>query len=605
MTSTPTAPAAARAWRRPTGALLRELPRAHGGLTAALAVVVLAAGITPAALVVAVGRLADALLVAGTPARDAAVATAAVGVLFVLQQLLDPAAAQLADALGRRVDRRLRNRTLAACLTPDGVGHLADRDTLALVSGVAEAGVTKATARDALAAAVAVGTIRLQGVCCAAVLAGFHWWLGLGLLAAFAVFTSGAVADYRAGARALGAAPASLRRPNYLRGMALDPANAKDLRLFGLACWVDQRFHREWLAAVTAPRGEGRRWWLVPALGAGTLLAQLAVYCWLAAAVAGGAVGAGEFVAYAGAVLGVVGILVASPDNLTIAHGSAAVPLVSRLTAVVPPARGGAADPPPLTDGIRLEAVTFTYPGRDRPVFDRLTLDIPAGRSLAIVGLNGAGKSTLVNLLCGLYEPDDGRVLVDGVPLSTVDLTAWRRRIAAVFQDVTRYELSPAAAIALGTPEHADDHTGIVAAARQAGVAEVLERHGWRRELADEAGLSGGQWQRVALARAFFAVRHGARLLVLDEPTASLDVRAEAELNATLLSGPRELTTVLVSHRFATVRLADRIVVLRDGVVAEDGDHDTLVAAGGEYARLFHLQARSFLDGEEVRGRDW
>jgi ABC-type multidrug transport system fused ATPase/permease subunit len=492
---------------------------------------------------------------------------------------------------------------LSACLTPDGVGHLADRHTLALVSGVAEAGVTKTTARDALVAAVAVGTIRLQGVCCAVVLAGFHWWLGVGLLAAFAVLTAGAVADYRAGARALGAAPMSLRRPNYLRGMALDPANAKDLRLFGLACWVDQRFHREWLAAVAAPRGDGRRWWLVPVLGAGTLLAQLAVYCWLAAAVAGGSISTGEFVAYAGAVLGVAGILVASPDNVTIAHGTAAVPLVSRLEAAVPPARARTGHAPPLVHGIRLQDVTFTYPGRDRPVFDRLTIDIPARRSLAIVGLNGAGKSTLVNLLCGLYEPDSGQVLVDGVPLSTVDVSAWRRRVAAVFQDVTRYELTPAEAVAFGAPEHGDDHAGIVAAARQAGVAEVLENHGWHRELADAAGLSGGQWQRLALARAFFAVRHGARLLVLDEPTASLDIRAEAELNATLLSVPRELTTVLISHRFATVRLADRIVVLRDGRVAEDGDHDALIAAGGEYARLFHLQARSFLDGAEVSGR--
>ncbi|MGB3442824.1 MAG: ATP-binding cassette domain-containing protein [Actinophytocola sp.] len=583
----------------PLGAMLRELPRAHGGLTAALAAVVLAAGAIPAVLVLAVGGLADALLDVGTPARDAAVATAVVGVLFVVAQLLDPLATQLADALGRRLDRRLRDRVLNACLTPDGIGHLGDRDTLALVSGVAEAGVTKATARDALVAAVAVGTIRLQGVCCAVVLAGFHWWLGLGLLAAFAALTAGAVADYRAGARALGSAPTALRRANYLRGMALDPGNAKDLRLFGLACWVDQRFHREWLVVAAAPRGG--RWWLVPVLGAGTLLAQLAVYCWLAAAVAGGSISTGEFVAYAGAVLGVVGILVASPDNLTIANGTVAVPLAARIEAAVLPARTGAGrPPPPLTDGIRLADVTFTYPGRDRPVFDRLTIDIPAGRSLAIVGLNGAGKSTLVNLLCGLYEPDSGHVLVDGVPLSTVDHSAWRRRIAVVFQDATRYELTPWEAIAFGAPDHAADHAGVVAAARQAGVDGVLGH----RAIADEAGLSGGQWQRLALARAFFAVRHGANLLVLDEPTAALDVRAEAELSATLLAGPRELTTVLVSHRFATVRRADRIVVLRDGRVAEDGDHDTLVAAGGEYARLFRLQARSFLDGEEVGGRE-
>lgn len=596
---------------RPVIALVRELPRTSRPLTAALAVVVLAAGVTPAVIVLAVGKLTAAVLDPARPVGDMALLAGVVGVLFVIQQVLGPAATQLGDALGRRLNRRLRDRVMTACLGPDGIGHLEARDTLALVSGASEVGTIKVTAREALISGVAVTTIRLQGVCCAVVLAGFRWWLAVVLLAVFAVLTTGAVGDFRRGASALGQAPALLRRPNYLRGLALDLGAAKDLRLFGLRGWIDQRFHREWLDAVTGLRTAGRRWWTAPAIGLGTLLCQLAVYVWLALSVADGVITPGAFVTFAGAVLGVVGILAASPDNLNVAQGSAAIPLVARLEEAVPQATGRGTGTVALEQGIRFEDVTFTYPGRTEPVLDRLNLDIPAGRSLAIVGLNGAGKSTLVKLLCGLYEPDTGRILVDGVPLSEVDRRQWRRRVAAVFQDFVRYQLTARDNVAFGAWEHADDQEGLDASARQAGAAQVVDRlGGWEHDLADGKGMSGGQWQRVALARAFFAVRHGARLLIMDEPTSALDARAEAELNAGLLAGLAGRTTpVVISHRFATVRPADRIVVLSGGRITEDGDHESLLRAGGEYARLFHLQAESFLAdgfpaGEVAGGED-
>jgi ABC-type multidrug transport system fused ATPase/permease subunit len=578
--------------------MLQELPRASRPLTGALAVVVLAAGLTPAGLVLAVGSLADAIL---DPTRDVTALAVVVGLFFITQQVLGPAATQLADALGRRLNRRLRDRVMAACLVPDGIGHLEAPDTLALVSGASEVGTTKVTAREAVVSGVAVTTLRLQGVCCAAVLAGFHWWLALLMLVVFGMLTMGAVADFRAGAPALGEAPALLRRPSYLRGLAVDLGAAKDLRLFGLRCWIDQRFHQEWMGAVGQLRGKGQRhWWMAPALGIGTLASQLAVYVWLAVSVADGTIGVGNFVAYAGAVLGVVGILAVSPDNLNLAYGTAAIPQVARLEAAVPPARDRPSGPVTLTEGVRFQDVSFTYPGRDRPVFERLNLDIPAGRSLAIVGLNGAGKSTLVKLLCGLYEPDGGRILVDGVPLSSLDPREWRHRVAAVFQDFVRYQLAAEDNVAFGAWEHVDDREGVAASARQAGAEQIVERHGcWDRDLADGEGLSGGQWQRIALARAFFAVRHGAQLLVMDEPTAALDARAEAEFNAGLLAGLAGVTPIVISHRFATVRPADRIVVLRDGRITEDGDHDALVRADGEYARLFRLQAESFLEDDE------
>jgi ABC-type multidrug transport system fused ATPase/permease subunit len=258
-------------------------------------------------------------------------------------------------------------------------------------------------------------------------------------------------------------------------------------------------------------------------------------------------------------------------------------------------------------------------------VLDGLDLAIPAGRSLAIVGANGAGKTTLIKLLCGLYEPTAGRVTVDGVDLRALLPADWQRRVAAIFQDFVQYHLTARENVVLGAPGHAEDLERLRAAAEKAGAAEVIEAlpRGWDTVLSRryEGGtdLSGGQWQRIALARALFAVEPasrshtplpgspagatrtpadpGARVLILDEPTAALDVRAEAALYERFLELTAGLTTIVISHRFSTVRRADRIVVLDGGRVAEDGTHESLVAAGGRYATMFALQAQRFVDG--------
>jgi ATP-binding cassette subfamily B protein len=215
-----------------------------------------------------------------------------------------------------------------------------------------------------------------------------------------------------------------------------------------------------------------------------------------------------------------------------------------------------------------------------------------------VVGDNGAGKSTIVRLLCRLHEPDHGTVTADGVDLRHLDPTAWRRRLAVVFQDFVRYELSARDNVVFGQADTAadvtDDELWTVAAA--AGAEDVIRAlpDGWDTVLSRRFGttdLSGGQWQRLALARALFAVGRGASVLVLDEPTAHLDAQAEAELYERFLELTEGLTTVLVSHRFNTVRLADRIAVVRGGGVAEYGDHDELMAVDGWYAGSFRLQA--------------
>jgi ATP-binding cassette, subfamily B, bacterial len=226
-------------------------------------------------------------------------------------------------------------------------------------------------------------------------------------------------------------------------------------------------------------------------------------------------------------------------------------------------------------------------------VLHELDLELPAGTSTAIVGLNGAGKTTLVKLLSGIYEPTAGRITLDGADLNEF---SWQNGLAVIHQDFVRLELDAAANIGLGS----DDFEAMERAVERAGATDVIAAlpNGLFTPLSSRyeggADLSGGQWQRIALARALFAVERGASVLVLDEPTAQLDVRAEVAFYDRFLELTRGLTTVVISHRFSTVRRADRIVVLDGGRITEQGTHDELAAAGGQYAVLFDLQARRF-----------
>jgi ATP-binding cassette, subfamily B, bacterial len=247
---------------------------------------------------------------------------------------------------------------------------------------------------------------------------------------------------------------------------------------------------------------------------------------------------------------------------------------------------------------VRFADVGFAYPG-GAPVLEGFDLTVPAGTSLAIVGQNGAGKTTLAKLLCRLYDPQAGAVEVDGTDLRELDLDQWRARVAAVFQDFIRFELPLRDNVA---PTGADD-TDVLAALAEAGAGDLATLDTvLARGYAGGIDLSGGQWQRVALARALCAVRQGAGVVLLDEPTAQLDVRGEAEIFDRILAATRHCTTILISHRFSTVRHADRICVLEGGRVVELGSHDELMALGGRYRTMFDLQASRFSAAEDEEG---
>lgn len=388
----------------------------------------------------------------------------------------------------------------------------------------------------------------------------------------------------------------------------------KELRIFGFDGWLSRRHAQDWWRGVR-PLWRARQAAMVRTmLVYGLHLSALAVAVWmLAREVAAGALG----LTVVATVLAAMLRLVMAANGVAasaVERGSSALAALYRLPETVGVAgkRVGRSGVPVLVDPerpkagppeVRFEGVRFRYPGADVDVLRELDLSIGAGEAIGLVGLNGAGKSTLVQLLAGGYRPTAGRILLDGVDLAELDgdeLAAWQRRLAPVTQEFLRLPLTAAENVTLAEQVDPDR---LAAVAETAGIESAVSDlpEGWEtmldRSVAAGGELSGGQWQRLALARALYAVRGGAGMLVLDEPAAALDVRAEAELVQRYLELTSGVTSLLISHRFSVVRDADRICVLENGRVAEQGTHDELLAADGRYARMFGLQAARYVGG--------
>jgi ATP-binding cassette, subfamily B, bacterial len=600
--------------------LIRESAGTSRGLTAVLGVLVVANGLLPPAFALATGAVAQAVppavgegmgLAAG---NRVAVALLAATAVYVLIQVVGPLRAMVGEILMRRIDEALAVGLMRAVSTPRGISHLEDPHVLDQVAQ-AQGAVNGATVGGTVSYLGGTWAMRLQGAVSLLILAPFRWWLPVVLGAGHAVSLRWRRRHWLAITQMVFDRTDSLRQADYLRRLAIRPEAAKESQVFSLAGWLVDRYRSSFLDTMQ-PVWRERRSGLVPAVGVAvlTLMIEGGALVLVARAATGGSISLGAAVVYAQAVLGAAALSRFDLNNVRLEDGLASLRVLRRLQAAVQAAVqsfGGHLPAAGLPERlIRFEGVRFRYPGQDSDVFAGLDLDIVAGQSLAIVGMNGAGKTTLVKLLARLYDVDGGRITVDGIDLRDLDPGEWQGRVAAIFQDFVQYPVSAHDNVAFGAlgrrpaqgaaRAQAGNRSAVEQAARRAGALEIVTAlpKGWdtvlNRQFTDGADLSGGEWQRIALARALFAVSAGAGVLVLDEPTASLDVRAEAGLYDRFLDLTRGVTTIVVSHRFSTVRRAQRIVVLERGRVVEDGSHDELVAAGGRYASMYTLQASRF-----------
>jgi ATP-binding cassette subfamily B protein len=598
--------------------LLRLLPSTGRALLASIAALVLVTPILSLVMTIASGVLIGSVPGAVTGGFDSPAgrrlitAVAALGGSFVVYHTTMGLREVLAGISARRLDRRLKARIMDATLSPAGVAHVEDPEVLDLIAIARSdtAGVSPGTAASGI---VLVAVDRLGVLPPVVLLATFRWWLpvAVGLPMLWMRFTVRRHVLNTLAVRFLEAP--RIRRAQYFVDLALTPSAAKETRVFGLGDWLGGRFAAQALSAFQAvwqERASGRRKLFAPLLT--VMAAQVAGYLLIIDAAFAGALSLSRLTILLTAMGGVSKIISFGNQDVQVEYGVATLPVigkVERLMAARREAMAGASSAAGLPEHeVRFEGVCFHYPGSEHEIYNGLDLTLRAGESLAVVGVNGAGKTTLVKLLARLHEPTAGRITVDGIDLRELDADQWQRRVAAIFQDFTRYELSAAANVGFGALALADDHSALAAVAAQAGATSIIEGlpAGWdtvlSRRFTAGVDLSGGQWQRIALARALLAVRAGAGILVLDEPTANLDARAEAVLYDRFLEVTRGVTTVVISHRFSTVRRADRIVVLDGGRVVEDGTHDELVGGGGHYARMFSLQAARFLDDPEVAG---
>jgi ABC-type multidrug transport system fused ATPase/permease subunit len=579
--------------------LFAAMRHAAPGLATAWWALLLLRGALPALLAIVTGILIGAV-------KDGSSLTApltAVGIVFVLYQVLTPLHLAVSGNVGSRLAAHLYDRLMTASTSPPGIAHLEDPElatdlTVARDFDLGIMGPPLSISMDFIAS----GLVEMVGgLASAFLLFWFAWWAAIVVTGAWlsthwmlretAIWRDRNTDEVRN----------AQRHAEYAYRLAVDAPAAKEVRLFGLSDWVIDRFRTRRTRLYDLQRHATRLRErsviisLIVVLGANVLVAWA-----IANAASNGTIGLDRAVVFLTAMVGAA-MMAFGGWSWALDGSSAPVEALERLEPQMATA-GALVNGPQPADRlprreIRFREVTFAYRPDLPNVLDHFDLTIPAGTSLAIVGVNGAGKTTLAKLLCRLYDPQSGAIEIDGIDLRNFDLESWRRRVTAVFQDFVRYELTLRANVAPRGAPDADVEAALHEAGAHdlAGLDTVLAK-----AYAGGVDLSGGQWQRVALARALCAVRLGAGVVLLDEPTAQLDVRGEAEIFERVLAATRECTTILVSHRFSTVRHADRICVVDGGRVVELGTHDELIAHGGRYRTMFELQASRFTDEIEL-----
>ncbi|HNS50979.1 MAG TPA: ABC transporter ATP-binding protein [Anaerolineae bacterium] len=435
-----------------------------------------------------------------------------------------------------------------------------------------------------------------------ALLARFSPWLAvIVFVAAIPSFLSQSQYAERA-FRAVSRRAPEARLLNYLETLLTGIESVKEIKLFGLGepllkryQELFTRFYQEDLSIAQRRTAAGLGWGLL------SNLAYYGSYAWIVLRTVAGLITLGDMTMFLGIFRQSQGSIRSLLDSLNRLYESNLfldnLMTYLELKPVLVSPENGLVAPEPVREGIEFRHVSFCYPGSDVLVLRDINLHIRPGERIALVGLNGAGKTTLIKLLTRLYDPTEGQVLLDGVDLREYDLASLHQRFGVIFQDYVRYQFSVRENIGFGQVDALDDSARIAAAAERGGASPIIKNMpqgyetvlGRRWEKGQE--LSGGQWQKIALARAFM---RKAEVLVLDEPTSALDAEAEYDIFRRFGELMEGRIAVLISHRFSTVRMADRIVVLSAGTIVELGSHAELMAMDGAYARLFRLQAEGY-----------
>jgi len=571
-------------------------------LTVLFALMTLVAGLLPAAVAYLGQLIVDAVVresqaAGGEPGvvlRLVAAEAALVAVLLGVQRGIGVVQSLLRAQLGHRVNVMILEKALTLDL-----GHFEDAEFYDKLTRARREASSRPLSLVGRTFSLVQNAISLASF--AALLAAFSPWAAL-ILALAGLPSFIAEAKFSGDAfRLFRWRSPETRMQMYLEQAITREDHAKEVKLYQLGPLFLDRYRQIFRDLY----GEDRKLTLRRGawgygLGLVGTAAFYAAYAWIAATAARGHISLGEMTMYlllfrqgqaaVAASLGAVGGMY--EDNLYLST------LYEYLAQDVAARSGTEVAGPDPGDGLRFEAVSFSYPGAHTPALERVSFTLRHGQTLALVGENGSGKTTLIKLLTRLYTPTEGRILLDGRDLQAWDELALRRRVGVIFQDFARYQLRVGENIGAGDVDAFDARERWQDAARQ-GMADVFidaMPRGYDTQLGklfkDGRELSGGQWQKVALARAFMRTR--ADILVLDEPTAAMDAEAEAQVFEHVRGLGGERMTIVISHRFSTVRMADRIVVLHGGKVVEEGSHEQLMDNGGRYAHLFTLQARGY-----------
>lgn len=587
--------------------LVRVASRSSALLTAGLGACVLIRSVIPTALAITVGQAIDSMRFVGgnlhgshSTSRSLIVLAA----LFVAQQIVAPVQEGLGWCLSRRVRTATARRLIYSCMAPTTLDQVENDEVQNLLAHASGMGVRPGMGIRGLASNLAA---RLQGVIALALVARFSIPLAALLLIALArqsVLSRRVHGIYSA---FLARKMATLRRASYLHDLLFTRGPSKEIRIFGINRWILERFESSWKGVMEAAWRERAKAWRTVVLATAPVLVLLTIgIVAVAEAAARGRIALGIATMYLQALLAAQSLGGPSEPDVYLAEETSSLRATEAFELALAPKVVRRAEPLPLNvlEGVdvALEGVSFGYPGTGRLALDDISLTIHSGETVALVGANGAGKSTLVNLLCGLYRPTSGRLTVNGIELGDPTYPQWQASVAGLSQHFVRLPLSVKDNIGINWEEHGVALDDLRAAAKEVGLLNSLDQlpQGWNTVLSPEfvggSDLSGGEWQKVAIARALVLARHeGAALLALDEPTAHLDPRSEAAFMSDLLRLTLPCAVVLVSHRFASVRRADRVVVLQDGHIAEVGPHRQLVESGGVYAQMFAAQRRQVL----------